>query len=296
MKLSLAAIPYFWNRQKVFDFYDAVASSAVDIVYLGETVCSKRRELRLEDWLDIGARLAGTGKEVVLSTLALIEADSELSALRRIIENGRFGVEANEMGAVELLSERAQPFVIGAHLNVYNAETLGLLARLGARRWVVPAELSRTQLATLPQRRRLGVETEVLVYGSLPLAFSARCFTARAHNLAKDDCGFVCRDFPDGLPLATADNRPFLVLNGIQTRSAKVCNLVAELNELGAMEVDVARIVPQFEGTAEVIAMLDDVLRERRDRCSTARELARRSPLAHCNGYWHGQAGMDFLG
>src|SRR5690606_38628976 len=51
MKLSLGPIHYFWERDAVFAFYRQVAEWPVDIVYLGEVVCSKRRELRRDDWL-----------------------------------------------------------------------------------------------------------------------------------------------------------------------------------------------------------------------------------------------------
>lgn len=41
-------------------------------------------------------------------------------------------------------------------------------------------------------------EVELFAYGHLPLAYSARCFTARAENLPKDDCQFVCLNYPEG--------------------------------------------------------------------------------------------------
>ena len=41
MKLSLGPIQYFWDRERVFDFYRRIAEAPVDIVYLGESVCSK---------------------------------------------------------------------------------------------------------------------------------------------------------------------------------------------------------------------------------------------------------------
>jgi hypothetical protein len=62
----------------------------------------------------------------------------------------------------------------------------------------------------------------VFAYGRMPLAFSARCFTARHRNLPKDDCQFSCMDHPDGLMLKTRESEDFLVLNGIQTQSARV--------------------------------------------------------------------------
>ncbi|MGB4360887.1 MAG: U32 family peptidase, partial [Rhodoferax sp.] len=68
MKLSLGPIQYYWPRDEVLAFYEAVAPSPVDIVYLGEVVCSRRHEVRLSDWLDIAAVLREAGKEVLLST------------------------------------------------------------------------------------------------------------------------------------------------------------------------------------------------------------------------------------
>ncbi len=294
MKLSLGPVLYFWDRDTVLDFYARVADSPVDIVYLGETVCAKRRALRGEDWLRIAEELESAGKEAVLSTLALIEAESELGGMRRLCENGRFAVEANDMGAVNLLAGRAR-FVAGPHLNTYNAATLAMLAAAGARRWVVPLELGHDLLAPLQVARPAGMETEVFAFGRLPLAFSARCFTARAHNLGKDDCGFRCADYADGMLLSTQEDKAFLVLNGIQTQSAETCNLVAELPAMRDMGVDVVRISPQSQGTFEIIdgfrAVLDGALKPE----AAVQRLAAHAPHGSCNGYWYGRAGMDWV-
>ena len=40
MKLSLGPVLYYWQRETLFDFYEQIADTAVDIVYLGEAVCS----------------------------------------------------------------------------------------------------------------------------------------------------------------------------------------------------------------------------------------------------------------
>jgi len=110
LKLALGPLLYYWPRATVLAFYEEMAASAVDIVYLGEAVCARRHELRAADWLELAGRLADAGKEVVLSSLALIESSADVTALRRLAGNGRFTVEANDMGAVNLLAGVA-PFV-----------------------------------------------------------------------------------------------------------------------------------------------------------------------------------------
>ncbi|MEK7840397.1 MAG: U32 family peptidase, partial [Pseudomonadota bacterium] len=80
--------------------------------------------------------------------------------------------------------------------------------------------------------RPAGIETEMLAFGRLPLAFSARCFTARAYNLPKDDCGFRCRDYPEGMPLQTQEQKSFLTVNGIQVQSASVYSLLGETEDV----------------------------------------------------------------
>jgi collagenase-like PrtC family protease len=283
MKLSLGPLQYYWPRQQTLDFYESVAAMPVDIVYLGETVCSRRHELRLDDYLDVANRLADAGKEAVLSTLTLIESESDLKALRRMVDNDKFAVEANEMGAVRLLAEKKVPFVAGPTLNIFNAETLGLLAGLGATRWIMPPEASRDLLVGM---RPANIATEVFAYGRVPLAYSARCFTARRFNLQKDTCEFKCIDFPDGMTISTREGQEFLSLNGIQTQSAKVYNLLADLPDLAAAGVEILRISPQSTGTADVLA----AFRARIDG-NTATLTG-----DFCNGFWHGRPGLEMIG
>jgi collagenase-like PrtC family protease len=291
MKLALGPNLYYWPRDRLLAFYAGMADSAADIVYLGEVVCSRRHELRLPDWIDLARDLARAGKEAVLSTQALIESESDLKTLRKLVQNGEFRVEANEMGAVRLLL--GSPFVAGPYLNVYNPQTLAFLADLGATRWVMPVEMSREMLAGIQARRPEGMETEVFAYGRIPLAFSARCFTARHYNRQKDDCGFSCIEHPQGLLLKSGEGRPFLVLNGIQTQSASVQNLLPHLAELKAAGVDVLRVSPQPEHAAEVLALFREAMAE---RLSGAEAFARSRPLmpdAPCDGYWLGRAGFE---
>jgi collagenase-like PrtC family protease len=288
MKLSLGPVLYYWTREAMLDFYAGVADSGVDIVYLGEVVCSRRHNLRLEDWIALARDLSASGKQIVLCSQALIESESELKVLRRIAANGEFMVEANEMGAVRLLAGRV-PFIAGPHLNIYNDETLAWFAELGANRFVLPLELSRDTLRDLQSARPEGMQTEVFAYGRMPLAFSARCFTARHHDLPKDDCQFRCLDNADGLALQTRDKAAFLTLNGLQTQSAQVYDLSDSMEELRSLSVDVVRISPQSTNMRAII----DSFRERcAGRPGASLEGLRVAPP--CNGYWLGVPGMEY--
>ncbi len=292
MKLSVGPIQYFWERQCVLDFYQQVADSAADIIYLGEVICSKRRLVKFEDWLAIGEELKQSGKEVLLSSLTLLEAASETSSLKKICRNESFMVEANDIAAVQLLSTAGKHFVTGPSVNIYNGRSLQLLAAKGLKRWVLPVELGLETLKDLQALRPAGVETEVFALGRLPLAYSARCYTARAHNLPKDNCQFKCIDYPDGLILKTQENQEFLVLNGIQTQSALTHQVLDQLAEIEMLGIDVLRISPQHDHTIRIIEIFDKA-RNNHAINHLYDELLEMLPLGACNGYLLEQAGMS---
>ncbi|OIN93596.1 MAG: U32 family peptidase [Comamonadaceae bacterium CG1_02_60_18] len=294
MKLALGPILYYWPRDEVLAFYEAVAASPVDIVYLGEAVCSRRHEVRLADWFDIAAALRDAGKEVVLSTQVLIESGADVTVLHKIADNGQFMVEANDMGALHCLEGKAR-FVAGPHLNIYNLPTLQWLAPLGIHRWVMPLEMSRDDLALMQSGKPAEVQTEVFAYGRMPLAFSARCFTARHCNLPKDDCQFKCLEHPDGLLMRTQEDEAFLVLNGIQTQSARVHNLLPELRSMQALGVDVVRISPQSQHTVRILELFQGVMTGQLDASAANAELQPLMPAQACNGYWHAKPGLELV-
>jgi collagenase-like PrtC family protease len=287
MRISLGPLHYYWPRQEVLDFYVDAATWPVDVVYLGEAVCSRRHELRLDDWIDLADALAQAGKQCVLSSLTLIESESDLKALRKLVANGRHLVEANDMGAVKLLADLGAQFVAGPSLNVFNDHTLALLAQAGAVRWVMPPELGRDALAAMQAARPTQMQTEVFAWGRLPLAYSSRCFTARHFNLQKDTCGFRCIEFADGLQLGTRDGQPFLNLNGIQTQSARTHSLLAEVPELARLGVDLLRVSPQSRGTFEAVAARRNAIDGRTSTTVAADDT--------CNGFWYRQPGLQHV-
>ena len=290
MKLSLGPILYYWTKQQTLAFYEQAAEADVDIIYLGETVCSKRRELSAQDWIDLAKSLSQSGKQVVLSTLTLLAAESELKTLRKLCNNGDIMVEANDMAGVQLMSEHGVPFVSGPAINIYNARALNVMKKQGVTRWVMPVELGRETLKELladaeEMGIKEGIETEVYAYGRLPLAYSARCFTARYYDLPKDNCQLKCIDHPEGIAVHSQEDDELFTLNGIQTMSGRTYNLESELSNMQSIGVDIARISPQADVTFEKVSQFRNAL------SGAAKTIALSE--AECNGYWFKSPGMD---
>jgi len=290
MKFSLGAPQFFWPKKQVEDFYQKAKASSADIIYVGETVCSKRRELRDKDWLSLAKDIAVTGKQVVISTMTLLESPAELQVLKRLCNNGDVLVEANDLSAVQIMHELKLPFVVGPAINCYNLATLKVLLKQGMIRWVMPVELSGDWLKQLlNEAAEEGVrdqfEAEVFSWGYMPLAYSARCFTARSEDRPKDDCQYCCINYPQGRRMNSREGEQVFVLNGIQTMSGYQYNLINEIAEMQSTGVDVVRISPDSEAALQKLADFRAQLVDNKHY-----------PLdkqSECNGYWHKIAGMS---
>jgi O2-independent ubiquinone biosynthesis protein UbiV len=293
--LSVGPLLYYWPRETLLHFYAEVAESAADSIVLGEVVCARRHEMKTSDWFALARDLAATGKEVVLATQALIESDADLRTLRRIAEQDEFLVEAGDASALNVLTERGARFVLGPHVNIYSRAALEEHVRLGAARWVAPVELSLDAIGRINHAPVPLLPSEVFAYGRLPLAFSARCFTARHHRLSKDQCEFRCRDDADGLLLSTSDGEPFLVLNGIQTQSAAQQCLIGDGAALRAAGVTRLRLSPTAHGFARAIDAFDGVMNRGASADAALIALDALSPPGGlANGFAHARPGLEW--
>ena len=289
MKYALGPVLYYWPKIETEAFYQAAKESEADIIYMGETVCTKRREMKVPNWLDLAKEIAKSGKQVVLSTLALLEAPSELIDLKQLVNNGDFLIEANDLAAINIAHDNNLPFVAGPAINCYNALTLKLLQKQGMVRWCMPVELSRDWLSNvLKQFDALKIErnfeVEVFSYGYLPLAYSARCFTARSEDKPKDKCETCCIKYPVGREVFSQEQQKVFVLNGIQTQSGYCYNLGNNLKEMKGL-VDIVRISPLGIETLEVVKQF----RANEEGLNALHIEHKRD----CNGYWNGIAGLE---
>ncbi|HYG87566.1 MAG TPA: U32 family peptidase [Azospirillum sp.] len=295
--LTLGPVLFNWPVDQWRDFYARMADEApLDVVYLGEVVCSKRAPFFEDAIPDVIERLTSAGKTVVLSSPILVTTDRERKAVRDLVEAGELGIEANDLGAVAQLAGR--PHAVGPFVNVYNEATLGWLAARGATTVSLGAELPADSVGLLTKEAtRLGMQTEVQVFGRVPLAISARCYHARVHGLHKDGCQFVCGQDHDGLGVETLDDQPFLAVNGLQTMSHTYLCLAAEISQLQRLGVSRFRLSPHTVDMVRVArgfrAVLDGAL-DGADLAAELTGLVTDAPLA--NGFFHDQPGAAYIG
>ncbi|MFP7571832.1 U32 family peptidase [Marivita sp. S2033] len=247
MELTVGPNQFFWTADHLTSFYDELATAPVDRVVLGELVCSKRLPFYQDRIPDAIAGLLDAGKQVALTSLALVTLKRERKLTGELAEMG-VEVEVNDLTALSHLPDGTR-FSVGPLVNIYNEGTLAWLASRGAARVCLPPELPVASVATLAAAGAdLGLAIEVWGHGRLPLAISGRCYHARMHGRTKDNCQFACEDDPDGLEVRTLEGKPFLAMNGVQTLSDSYACAAHQIDALRSANVQALRLSPQSKG------------------------------------------------
>lgn len=295
MQLTVGPNQFFWNGDTWAGFYDDIAATPVDRVVLGEQVCSKRLPF-FQDRIPAAIEtLQAAGKEVVLTSLALITLPRERKAAAEMAEAG-VEIEINDLTALAYLGDGV-PFSVGPLVNVYNEGTLHWLADRGATRICLPPELPLASVEVLAKAGAdRGVMIEVWGHGRLPLAISGRCYHARLHGRSKDNCLFACEDDPDGLPVETVDGQPFMAMNGVQTLSESCASMAHQLEVLQDAGVGALRLSPHSGDFAGVCTAWRARLDGQLDGDALSVRLAQLSGMTLSDGFLTGARGADWSG
>ena len=296
MELTVGPNQFFWSAERWASFYDALASAPVDRVVLGELVCSKRLPFYQARIPDAVATLLEAGKQVSLTSLALVTLKRERKQAAELSDMG-VEVEINDLTALTYLPENA-PFSVGPLVNVYNEGTLSWLASRGAKRVCLPPELPLGSVSVLAKAGAdLGVAIEVWGHGRVPLAISGRCYHARMHGRAKDNCQFACEDDADGLDVRTLEDQPFLTMNGVQTLSDTYACAVHQIDALKEAGVTALRLSPQSNGFVEICQMYRDLLEGEKTADVIARDIQEMDEnIRLSDGFLTGDRGVDWSG
>ena len=293
-ELTLGPVLFNWPADRWRDFYFRIADEApVATVYLGEVICAKRAPLFEPHYESVVERLRAAGKTVVASTLSMVALNNDRKLVESVCASQDCLVEANDASALPRLQGR--PHHIGPFMNVYNERSVAFLARGGARNFCLPVETPAQTIRALCQETRdLDATFEILVFGRMPLALSARCYHARAHGRTKDSCLFVCENDSDGLELRTLSGQSFLAVNGVQTLSYDFLNLIDRVQELQSMGVGRFRLSPQSCDMVRVAgafrAVLDGTLAAA-EAAATLTDLGLPGPFSHW--FFDGRAGSS---
>ena len=296
MELTVGPTQFFWPAAFWSAFYQDLTQAPVDRVVIGELVCSKRLPFYQDRIPDAIVHLAEAGKDVALTSLALVTLKRERKLTAELAEMG-VTVEVNDLTALAHLPD-GLPFTVGPLVNVYNEGTLHWLAKRGAQRVCLPPELPLTSVETLARAAaNLGVTVEVWGHGRLPLAISGRCYHARLYGRTKDNCQFACEDDPDGRAVQTRDGRPFMAMNGVQTLSDSYACADYKIDQLRAAGVQALRLSPQSKGFSQICNLYRQRIDQTLPQGGLAQDLCASDPdLRLSDGFLTGACGAEWSG
>jgi len=252
---------YYW-RATPRCLYEEAAGWPVDIVY---SVRPCARDAVNCAWTTGLHRRAARGcrQGGRISTFELIETDADLRAMRSVAENGRFQVEANDMGASICLRQSAihRGPVPECLQRRYPCASRRAGATAGSCRWSCPQPGCATCLRKPWRHRDRGVR----LWQTAARGF-ARCFTARYHNLTRT----IVNTAASSTPTACCFRHRTMSLFSSERRADAICAHAksASRTRRGVAIVPTSCASAAVTGTAEVVRLLTGI--EQRNRADQA--------------------------
>lgn len=291
MKISLGPAPFNWGIEKLRQFYQEMAETPLDTIFIGEVFCEKRNSLTLKELEELMEPLREKGKEVYFSTGTLITDSDQWKRLLQRSEM-KCGVEANNIGIIS--NHRVmKKLVAGPFLNLYHHRSVQFLERFNLTGVVLPFELSQKSVKSIISKVKTHIE--VIAYGNLPLGVSWRCYIARSHGLSVKQCQFKCMHYPRGIIAENLDGIPLFLINGPYILSAKKRCLIKELEQLKTMGVASIRIMPQYKNTSEIVKIFRRTMDHQLGPQNAFEQLSSLAQSSLTNGWFYGEAGWKYI-
>jgi len=294
MTITLGPLLFNWSDEKFLDFYSMVANELeVSEVYIGEVVCSKRLQLYSKHLDGVIETLKRCGKNVIFSSLSLINSEAEKKQQLKIISNHDFdAIELNDLSLMQFVNK--EHCRIGPYINIYNPSALNFFINKGFNGFTLPIELSEATILELLRAKKTNFEIQV--FGKMPLAISARCYHARSYGLTKDSCEFICIKDRGGLLSKTLDGEKYLIINGTQTMSSTCLNMIREIDILYNLGFSRFRVSPQSENILQVVKIFNESQQNKFDKSEAYEKLTRLMPNENfSNGFFYGQEGHKYF-
>jgi collagenase-like PrtC family protease len=291
--ITLGPMLFNWPEQKKLNFYKMIAQETdVDVVYIGEVICQKRFACWGKIYDQIVNLLISSGKEVIISSLALINTDEEIKIIHDYVQNTNLVIEANDISVMNIIGDHK--YCLGPYINIYNEDALEFYADHNVSHITFSPELPQKSVETLTSTRL--TEYEIGVFGRMPLAISARCAHARIYKQTKKNCRYVCEKDLNGLTVSTLDDQPFLSINGLQTMSYSYCNMLSEIDYFQKIGINRFRLYPHDYDMPTIIKIYRDVINKTISSSEGQHKLSEIMPNVNfSNGFFHGTSGYKML-
>jgi putative protease len=279
--------------------------SAYDAVYLGNIYCRVFEDNfleRLEDLRQGIAYVKQQGLRAYVTSYAAPRNDALpklQKALETAVEAEADAIEVHNLGVLRVVHELfpKMPIHIGGFANVYTDATASVLKEYGAVRFTPNYEISLEEVRRI--ERGIGLPSEILVHGKMPLGVSDYCFLLEYKDKWPEHCPTLCQS---QLFLKQGDWAMRSVGKGVL--SGKDVCMLEHLPALLAAGHSIFRIETAYESSAyraDIGKVYRTCIAQIRTGTGAADDSAwplirQHTAVGWCNGFYFGRTGSDYIG